>query len=95
MFLPSLLQLFSVCRVPSCGNAVDPANITIKNNGAMVSVRCLCNSNHQTDWDSGPVLGTGTSAVAVINILLATYCLTTGLHLEQVLLSICNLFYIL
>ena len=85
IFLPSLLQLFSVCRVPSCGSAVDQDNINIKTSGAMVSVRCLCNSGHQTDWDSGPMLGTGTSAVAVINILLSTYCLITGLHLQQVL----------
>ena len=85
IFLPSLLQLFSVCRVPGCGSAVDQDDINIKTNGAMVSVACLCNSGHKTDWDSGPMLGTGTRAVAVINILLATYCLITGLHLQQIL----------
>ena len=83
-FMPSLLLLFSVCRVPSCGSGVDKENITIKPDGAMVRVHCLCNNNHQTDWSSSPMLGSGKSKVAVINSLLSIYCLTTGLHIQQV-----------
>ena len=84
VFLPSLLQLFSVCRVANCGSSVDDHNISIKPNGAMIRVHCLCNSSHSSEWDSSPMLGCGKSAVPVINILISIYCLTTGLHIHQV-----------
>ena len=53
-------------------------------NGAMISVRSVCNNHHEQTWDSCPTLGTGASAVAVINLLLAVNLLTTGLHIKQV-----------
>ena len=84
MFLPLLLQLFSVCRVANCGSSVDDENISVKPNGAMIRVHCLCNNNHSTEWDSSPKLGSGKSGIPVINVLLSIYCLTTGLHIHQV-----------
>ena len=44
----------------------------------------LCNNSHSETWDSSPSVGTGPSAVAEININLASYTLLTGLHIKQV-----------
>ena len=89
VFLPSLLELFSVCRVGACGSGVDEENITVTANGAMLRVQCLCNNNHQTSWDSGPMIGSGNQEVAVINILISVYCLTIGINIQQVRLIFC------
>ena len=86
MFLPALLQLFSVCRVGGCGGLVDEENICVKQEGAMVRVECVCNNDHRhkTSWESSPMLGTGRQRTAVINLLIAVYTLTIGLHIQQV-----------
>ena len=90
VFLPALLQLFSVCRVGGCGGCVDEENIIVKQDGAMVKVECVCNNDHRhkTSWESSPVLGTGKQRMAVINILISVYTLTIGLHIQQVLVYI-------
>ena len=44
----------------------------------------LCNNSHSETWDSSPSVGGGPSAVAEININLASYTLLTGLHIKQV-----------
>ena len=86
MFLPALLQLFSVCRVGGCGGYVDEENILVKQDGAMVRVECVCNNDHRhkTVWESSPKIGTGKQQTAVINILISVYTLTIGLHIQQV-----------
>ena len=35
-------------------------------------------------WSSSPVIGLGKFAIPVLNILIATYTFTTGLHVDQV-----------
>ena len=84
VFLSSLLQLFAICRVANCGSCVEPCNMRVSNKGAMVIVKTLCNNNHEMSWESSPCVGVGTQRVAVINVLISSYCLLTGLHLKQV-----------
>ena len=86
MFLPALLQLFSVCRVGGCGGCVDEENILVRQDGAMVRVECVCNNDHRhkTVWESSPMIGSGRQQTSVINILLSVYTLTIGLHIQQV-----------
>jgi hypothetical protein len=84
VFFSSLMSLLSICREPNCGSLVERDNMKVVRNGAMVSVRSVCNNHHEHTWNSSPTLGTGASAVAVINILLAVNALTTGLHIKQV-----------
>ena len=88
VFLPSLLQLFAICNVANCGSYVDSENIVVKPNGLMLKVECFCNNNHKTTWESGPMLGSGKTAVAAINAIVATYTLTCGLHIQQVIYEI-------
>ena len=84
VFMSSLLTLFSICRVPSCGSFVEKDNMRIVRNGAMIRIHTTCNNHHVQVWDSSPSLGTGRQAIAVINILIAVYSLLTGLHIKQV-----------
>ena len=88
VFMSSLLSLLSVCKEPGCGSCVDRENMKVVTKGAMVRVHMLCNNNHSTSWDSSPVIGSGRSSVAVINILIGSYCLLTGLHIKQVMTAI-------
>ena len=82
--MSSLLVLLSICKQPQCGSAVERENMKVVRNGAMIRVHMVCNNNHSTTWDSSPMLGTGKTAIAVINVLISTYCLLTGLHIKQV-----------
>ena len=83
VFMSSLLSLLSVCREPNCGSVVDRENMKIVHNGAMIRVHMVCNNNHATAWESSPCISNGKKSVAVINIIIATYCLLTGLHVKQ------------
>ena len=83
VFLSSLLPLFAVCRLPECQSVVDQDNIKVTYKGARAEIRATCNENHTTFWQSSPTLGSGKSQVGVINLLLASFCLTTGLHVRQ------------
>ena len=85
---PHLLELMSVCREPNCGGLVAKENIDVVVNGAMIRVRTLCNNNHEKVWDSSPMLGIGSEAISFINVQLASYCLLTGLHVKQVMITI-------
>ena len=82
--MSSLESLFRICRRPNCGSSVDTENMKIVKDGAMIRIHTLCNNNHSETWDSSPSVGTGNSAIAEINIKLATYILLTGLHIKQV-----------
>ena len=84
VFMSSLLVLLSICKQPQCGSAVERENMKVVRNGAMIRVHMVCNNNHSTTWDSSPMLGTGKTAIAAINVLISTYCLLTGLHIKQV-----------
>ena len=83
-----------------CGDMVDRSNIHTSFKGAALTVSATCNSGHTTQvepilywwlplipflqWTSSPFLGVGKWAVPVINVLLAVYTFTTGLHIDQV-----------
>ena len=84
VFLSCLMQLFSVCPSPGCGSAIDPANRRIIQHGAAIVVNYTCNNSHKGTWSSSPTVGTGNSKVWALNSLLATFCLTCGLHISQV-----------
>ena len=84
VFLSCLMQLFSVCPSPGCGSAIDPANRRIIQHGAAIVVNYTCNNSHEGTWCSSPTVGTGNSKVWALNSLLATFCLTCGLHISQV-----------
>ena len=85
VFLSCLLQLFSMCQVPGCGSAIDPANIDVQEQGAVIVVKYTCNKHHTGDWCSSPFVGKGKSKVGVLNVVLATFILTCGLHISQVI----------
>ena len=84
VFISSLLQLFSTCQVYGCQSAVDPANIEVRDIGAVIVIKYTCNENHSGEWCSSPFIGEGKNRVGVLNVLLATYSLTCGLHISQV-----------
>ena len=83
VFMSSLVSLLSVCREPCCGAVVDKENMKIVHSGAMVRVHTVCNNNHSYTWESSPSIGSGKKSVAIINIIISTYCLLTGLHIKQ------------
>ena len=85
VFLSCLLQLFTRCQVPGCSSTVDPANIDVQEHGAVIVVKYVCNEHHTGEWSSSPFIGEGRSKVGVLNIILATFSLTCGLHISQVL----------
>ena len=80
----AIYELAKVCRVPNCGSVVDRENIKAIRIGGLLRLKCLCNNHHQFEWDSSPMLGSGPSAIASINVLLSSFCLTIGLHIQQV-----------
>ena len=84
VYLTSLLQIFSICRTVNCGSCVEQHNIKVIPNGAMIKVKTLCNDHHEMEWESSPSVGFGKKRVPVINVLIAAYCLLTGLHIKQV-----------
>lgn len=79
-----LLDLFTVCRQPKCGEYVDKANIRTSYKGAVITIAATCNASHTTQWSSSPLVGMGKFAMPVLNILITTYTFTTGLHIDQV-----------
>ena len=84
VFLSCLMQLFSVCPSPGCGGAIDPENRRVVQHGAAIVVHYTCNNSHDGTWSSSPTVGTGNSKVWALNSLLASFCLTCGLHISQV-----------
>ena len=57
----------------------------IVTDGALITVTCVCLENHTTKWRSSPVFHEGTKhPVGEINIVLAAYILTCGMHVKQV-----------
>ena len=85
VYMRLLISLFQVCRMAGCGSLVDRDDIKIVTDGAMITVTCVCVKNHRTQWKSSPVLHQeSTHPVGEINIVLATYILTCGLHIKQV-----------
>ena len=84
------MTLFSTCNHPNCGAACDPENITWSYSGAMITVKATCNSNHQFNWSSSPVIGGGKSQVAAINVLVGTYAYTCGVNVKKVTLFSLN-----
>ena len=55
----------------------------------MIKVTCVClDKNHVTEWISSPLINqTSSHPVGEINIVMATYILTCGLHIKQVSLK--------
>ena len=72
--------------MPGCGSLVDKEDIKTTPEGAMVKVTCVCiKNNHVTEWKSSPLLNQKSNyPVGAINVVLATYILTCGLHIKQV-----------
>ena len=85
VYLPLLLDLFTVCKQANCGSAIDPGDRTIVYSGAMVTVKGTCNRNHPFSWSSSPMVGSGKSKVPAINILMGTYAYTNGENVKKVL----------
>ena len=84
VFLPSLLELFDICRTPMCGAACDRDNRKIHFRGAMLTVSGVCNNGHKYYWTSSPTVGQGKKQVAAINILLGTYGYLCGINVKKV-----------
>ena len=84
VYIPLLLALFEVCNIPTCGAAVDPENISWSCSGAMITVKATCNSNHSFTWSSSPMMGSGKSKVAAINVLIGTYAYICGVNIKKV-----------
>ena len=87
VYLPLLLDLFKVCKEPSFGSYIDPANRTVTYSGAMITIKGICNNNHQFSWSSSPTIGSGKSKVGAVNILIGTYAYTNGENVKKVLNS--------
>ena len=79
-----LLELFSVCKYPGCGCAVDSENIKVTRVGAALKVKATCNDSHDYLWSSSSKVGQGKNQMYLINILLAVYTLLSGLNIAQV-----------
>ena len=84
VFLPSLLELFDICRTPNCGSACDSDNRKTHYRGAMVTVSGVCNNGHKYYWTSSPTVGQGKKQVSAINILLGTYGYLCGINVKKV-----------
>ena len=83
-----------------CGDGIDPGNVETYQKGACLFVTGTCNSHHSFkvnnseniqksvnmifQWSSSPMKGEGHSETPAINILLAAYTLTCGMHVDQV-----------
>ena len=68
-----LRALFTVCKVPDCGSAIDPTEVDIRYTGAAAHVTATCNSNHTETWDSSSAVGEGHNKRFVINILMVCW----------------------
>lgn len=86
VYLKLLLDLLKICRVVGCGSMVEREDMKIVTDGALITVTCVCLENHTTKWRSSPVFHEGTKhPVGEINIVLAAYILTCGMHVKQIL----------
>ena len=83
-----LLELFSVCKHPGCGSAIDRDNIQVKTTGAAVGINATCNNSHENTWSSSSKVGEGKKQSNLINIEMAAYTLFSGLNISQVSLNI-------
>ena len=63
-----LMQLFRICKRPSCGAAIDPDNIKMARTGAAIEVKALCNNSHVETWSSSTIIGTGRSTFPLVNV---------------------------
>ena len=88
VFLSCLMQLVCLCPTPGSGAAIDPANRITVQHGAGLVVHFTCNNHHKGEWSSSPTVGSGNSKVWAINSILASFCLTCGLHISQVCISL-------
>ena len=79
-----LLKLFSVCKYPGCGCAVDSENVKVTRVGAALKVKTTCNDSHDYFWVSSSKVGQGKKQMYLINILLAVFTLLSGLNIAQV-----------
>ena len=79
-----LMELFSVCRTPGCGQIVDENYIKKTFKGGALNVTATCNAGHTYKWCSSPVSGVGKYAIPLINTLIAAYTFTTGMHIDQI-----------
>ena len=91
VFLSCLLQLIGICQVVGCGSLVDPENKKVTQHGAVIIITYTCNNHHMGEWCSSPTVGKEKSKVWVLNTVLASYCLTCGLHISQVHFGIFSL----
>ena len=80
----SLFRLFVKCRMEGCSSFVDRDNLKKRYIGALLEVKATCNEHHETTWLSGAMVGEERCKTGVINLLLATFCLTVGLRFKQV-----------
>ena len=83
-FLPLLLSLFDICRVPNCGSSCDPENKHWSFSGAMITIKATCNNNHEMTWSSSPMIGSGKSQVPAINLLIGAYAYICGVNFKKV-----------
>ena len=79
-----LKNLFSVCRHPGCGSAIDQDNIRVKTTGAAIRMDGVCNNSHDNTWSSSKKVGEGKKQYNVVNVEMAAYTLFTGLNISQV-----------
>ena len=84
VFIPCLLKLFNKCPQVSCSSVIDPDNIEVKEIGAVVVIKYMCNENHSGEWSSSPFIGEGNERVGVTSLMLASCTLTCGLSISQV-----------
>ena len=84
VYLPLLLTLLNICRLPNCGSSCDPANRKVHFSGAMVTISVTCNAGHDYSWKSSPTVGIGKSQVAAINVLLGAYAYLCGFNVKKV-----------
>ena len=69
------MQLFRICKTPSCGAAIDPDNIKIARTGAAIEVTALCNNSHVETWSSSTIIGTGRSTFPLVNVEMVCWCI--------------------
>ena len=65
-----LRELFTLCKVPGCGAAIDPSEVILTYTGTVAHVTATCNSNHTEFWDSSSSVGEGHGKRFVTNILM-------------------------
>ena len=56
--------------------------------GAAVSAKIRCNEGHDEVWSSSHCIGSSRESVPYINVLLIVYLFLTGLHFDQLKVTI-------